>query len=106
MTDLPSDPPRKEADLARLIRARGVARGHAPPAIAKQIHEQCAPIFGTSQVKSHRLAHGIALSDVVAQVRALYELEGKPLPKLGETLLSAYESGYKRPGPEYLHYLC
>jgi tetratricopeptide (TPR) repeat protein len=106
MTDLPKEPPRKEADLARLIRARGVARGHAPPAIAKQIHEQCAPIFGTSQVKSHRLAHGIALSDVVAQVRALYELEGKPLPKLGETLLSAYESGYKRPGPEYLHYLC
>jgi tetratricopeptide (TPR) repeat protein len=106
MTNPPKEPPRKEADLARLIRARGVARGHAPPAIAKQIHEQCAPIFGTSQVKSHRLAHGIALSDVVAQVRALYELEGKPLPKLGETLLSAYESGYKRPGPEYLHYLC
>jgi tetratricopeptide (TPR) repeat protein len=49
---------------------------------------------------------GVALSDVVAQVRALYRIEGKPIPKLGETLLSAYESGYKRPGPEYLHYLC
>jgi tetratricopeptide (TPR) repeat protein len=48
----------------------------------------------------------VALSDVVAQVRALYEIEGRPTPKLGETLLSAYESGYKRPGPEYLHYLC
>lgn len=111
MTELPKDPPkrepyRKEADLARLIRARGVARGNAPSAIARQIFEQCAPIFGTSQVKAQRLAHGVALSDVVAQVRALYELEGKPLPKLGETLLSAYESGYKRPGPEYLHYLC
>ncbi|WP_344834983.1 XRE family transcriptional regulator [Actinocorallia longicatena] len=39
-------------------------------------------------------------------MRALYEVDGKPAPKIGETLLSAYESGYKRPGPEYLHYLC
>jgi hypothetical protein len=100
------DPPRKEADMARRIRARGLALGHAPPQIAREIHDQCGPIFGTSQIKAQRLAHGIALSDVVAQVRALYELEGKALPKLGETLLSAYESGYKRPGPEYLHYLC
>jgi tetratricopeptide (TPR) repeat protein len=57
-------------------------------------------------VKSQRLALGVALSDVVAQVKALYEVEGKPRPKFSETLLSAYESGYKRPGPEYLHYLC
>jgi hypothetical protein len=99
-------PPTKEADLARRIRARGLAFGHAPPQIAREIHDQCAPIFGTSQVKAQRLSHGIALSDVVAQVRALYDMEGKPLPKLGETLLSAYESGFKRPGPAYLHYLC
>ncbi|HEY7484650.1 MAG TPA: XRE family transcriptional regulator [Streptosporangiaceae bacterium] len=57
-------------------------------------------------MKSQRLALGVALSDVVAQVKALYEVDGKPRPKLSETLLSAYESGYKRPGPEYLHYLC
>ncbi|RAY11938.1 XRE family transcriptional regulator [Actinomadura craniellae] len=75
-------------------------------AIATEIHDQCAPLFGTSRVRAHRLARGIALSDVVAQVRALYEAEGKPPPKLGETLLSAYESGHKRPGSEYLHYLC
>jgi tetratricopeptide (TPR) repeat protein len=107
VTDHPQHaPPRKEADLARRIRARGLALGHAPPQIAKEIHDQCAPIFGTSPIKAQRLAQGIALSDVVAQVRALYELDGKPLPKLGETLLSAYESGYKRPGPAYLHYLC
>jgi tetratricopeptide (TPR) repeat protein len=107
VTDPPQHaPPRKEADLARRIRARGLALGHAPPQIAKEIHDQCAPIFGTSPIKAQRLAQGIALSDVVAQVRALYELDGKPLPKLGETLLSAYESGYKRPGPAYLHYLC
>ncbi len=108
MADSPlqQPPPRKEADLARRIRAMGLALGHAPPRIAQAIHEECAPVFGTSQVKSHRFAQGVALSDIVAQVKALYEVEGKPLPKLGETLLSAYESGYKRPGPAYLHYLC
>ncbi|MBW8484195.1 XRE family transcriptional regulator [Actinomadura sp. PM05-2] len=63
-------------------------------------------MFGTSAVKAHRLSHGVALSDIVAQVQALFEVDGKPRPKIGETLLSAYESGYKRPGPEYLHYLC
>jgi tetratricopeptide (TPR) repeat protein len=107
MTDAPeAEPPRKEADMARRIRARGLAFGHLPRQIAKDIYDQCAPIHGTTRIKSHRLAHGIALSDVVAQVRALYELDGKPRPKLGETLLSAYESGFKRPGPVYLHDLC
>ncbi|RKS77212.1 hypothetical protein BZB76_2590 [Actinomadura pelletieri DSM 43383] len=101
-----SDPPRKETDVARRIRAAGLARGRAPVEIAQEIHEQCGPLFGTSRIKAHRLAHGVALSDIVAQVRALYEVDGKPPPRLGETLLSAYESGYKRPGPEYLHYLC
>ncbi|GAA1547527.1 hypothetical protein GCM10009678_32640 [Actinomadura kijaniata] len=101
-----SDPPRKETDIARRIRAYGLARGRSPVEIAHEIHDQCGPLFGTSMVKAHRLAHGVALSDIVAQVRALFEVDGKPAPKLGETLLSAYESGYKRPGPEYLHYLC
>ncbi|MGI5164344.1 XRE family transcriptional regulator [Spirillospora sp. CA-253888] len=101
-----SDPPRKETDIARRIRARGLARGRCPAEIASEIHDQCGPLFGTSRVKAHRLSHGVALSDIVAQVRALFEVDGKPAPKLGETLLSAYESGYKRPGPEYLHYLC
>ncbi|GGL06419.1 hypothetical protein Sme01_66660 [Sphaerisporangium melleum] len=36
----------------------------------------------------------------------MFERDGKPMPGIGETLLSAYESGLKRPGPEYLHYLC
>jgi tetratricopeptide (TPR) repeat protein len=98
--------PRKETDIARRIRAHGLARGHAAAKIAVEIHDQCGPLFGTSKVKSQRLARGIALSDVIAQVRALYEVDGKPPPKLGETLLSAYESGYKKPGPAYLHYLC
>ncbi|WP_262403362.1 XRE family transcriptional regulator [Actinomadura sp. CNU-125] len=101
-----SEPPRKETDVARRIRAHGLARGRGAAQIAREIHEQCAPLFGTSRIKAHRLAHGVALSDIVAQVKALYEIDGKPLPRLGETLLSAYESGYKRPGPEYLHYLC
>jgi len=101
-----TDPPRKETDIARRIRAHGLARGRCPAEIAAEIHDQCGPLFGTSRVKAHRLSHGVALSDIVAQVRALYEVDGKPTPRLGETLLSAYESGYKRPGPEYLHYLC
>ncbi|MEV5574022.1 XRE family transcriptional regulator [Spirillospora sp. NPDC052269] len=101
-----SDPPKKETDIARRIRARGLARGRAPAQIAVDIHDQCGPLFGITPIKAHRLAHGVALSDIVAQVRALFEIDGKPEPKLGDTLLSAYESGYKRPGPEYLHYLC
>lgn len=101
-----SDPPPKETETARRIRARGLARARCAVEIAREIHDQCGPLFGTSKVKAHRLSHGVALSDIVAQVRALYEVDGKPPPRLGETLLSAYESGYKRPGPEYLHYLC
>ncbi|MDX6742895.1 XRE family transcriptional regulator [Actinocorallia sp. A-T 12471] len=101
-----AEPPRKEADRARWIRAQGLARGLSIAQIAAEIAEQCGPLFSTSRIKSHRLAGGVALSDVVAQMRALYELDGKPPPKIGETLLSAYESGYKRPGPEYLHYIC
>ncbi|MBA9004091.1 XRE family transcriptional regulator [Thermomonospora cellulosilytica] len=95
-----------ETDIARRVRAHGLARGRTPAQIAADIHEQCGPLFGTTRIKARRLALGVALSDIVAQVRALYELEGKPPPKLGETLLSAYESGHKRPGPAYLHYLC
>ncbi|HEV7933564.1 MAG TPA: helix-turn-helix transcriptional regulator [Actinomadura sp.] len=83
-----------------------MAHGRTSVQIAGDIHDECGPLFGTSRVKAHRLALGVALSDVVAQIRAFYELEGRPTPKIGETLLSAYESGYKRPGPEYLHYLC
>jgi tetratricopeptide (TPR) repeat protein len=98
--------PRKETDIARKIRAHGLARGRVSAQIANEIHDQCGPMFGTSRIKAHRLALGIALSDVVAQVKALYEVEGRPPPKLSETLLSAYESGYKKPGPAYLHYLC
>ncbi|MDP9850105.1 tetratricopeptide (TPR) repeat protein [Streptosporangium lutulentum] len=43
---------------------------------------------------------------MIEQIRALFERDGKSAPGIGETLLSAYESGLKRPGPEYLHYLC
>ena len=96
----------KETELARRTRARGLAVGRSTPLIAEEVFEECAPHFGTTRIKSHRLAHGIALADVVEQVRALFERDGKPVPGIGETLLSAYESGLKRPGPEYLHYLC
>ncbi|GAA3441266.1 XRE family transcriptional regulator [Planomonospora venezuelensis] len=96
----------RETELARRIRARGLAAGRTSAQIAEEIHEKCGPQFGTTRIKGHRLAHGIALADVIEQVRALFERDAKPAPGIGETLLSAYESGLKRPGPEYLHYLC
>ncbi|MQA83658.1 MAG: XRE family transcriptional regulator [Streptosporangiales bacterium] len=94
-----------ELEVVRLIRARGLARCDQPADIARAIHERCRADFGTSRIRAYRLAYGVALADVVEHIRALYEREGKPLPKLGDTLLSAYESGHKKPGPEYLHYL-
>ncbi|WP_327090452.1 XRE family transcriptional regulator [Nonomuraea sp. NBC_01738] len=92
--------------MARRTRAKGLAAGRTAAQIAEEIHEACGPQFGTTKIKSHRLSYGIALADVIEQVRALFERDEKPPPGIGETLLSAYESGLKRPGPEYLHYLC
>ena len=97
---------RQEVAVAREIRARGVVAGHPPARITADIHDECAAVFGTTWIRAHRLALGIALGDVVAQVKAWYAREGRPEPRFSETLLSAYESGQKRPGPEYLHYLC
>ena len=95
----------QEIFLARQIRARGLVTGLQPGQIARKIHEECGPA-GTSWIRARRLALGISLADVVAQVRAWYVSEGRAEPRFSETLLSAYESGNKRPGPEYLHYLC
>ncbi len=92
--------------MARAIRAHCLASGQSPAEIALIIHSQCCPAFGTTLVRAHRLALGIALADVVAQVRARYVSEGRTPPRFSETLLSSYEGGQKRPGPEYLHYLC
>jgi hypothetical protein len=97
---------RNEVGLAREIRAREIVAGHDPPAIAAIIRRECMPSYGTTWIRAYRLALGIALADVVAQVRARYMAEGRQAPRFSETLLSAYESGQKRPGPEYLHYLC
>jgi transcriptional regulator with XRE-family HTH domain/tetratricopeptide (TPR) repeat protein len=93
---------RQEVAAARLIRARELVAGSSPGQIAAVIASQC----GSSRIRAYRLALGIALADVVAQVRARFEADGRPVPRFSETLLSAYESGQKRPGPEYLHYLC
>jgi tetratricopeptide (TPR) repeat protein len=92
--------------MARAIRAHCLACGQSAADIALMIHSQCGPAFGTRLVRAHRLALGIALADVVAQVRARYVNEGRTAPRFSETLLSSYEGGQKRPGPEYLHYLC
>jgi len=97
---------RQEISMARAIRAHCLACGHSAPEIALMIHSQCGPAFGTRLIRAQRLALGIALADVVAQVRARYVNEGRTAPRFSETLLSSYEGGQKRPGPEYLHYLC
>jgi tetratricopeptide (TPR) repeat protein len=97
---------RQELTLARQVRAREMVAGAPPDEIAAQIHAECGPAFGTTLIRAYRLALGITLGDVVAQVRAWYQAEGRRTPRFSETLLSAYESGQKRPGPEYLHYLC
>ncbi|SDK91322.1 helix-turn-helix transcriptional regulator [Nonomuraea jiangxiensis] len=96
----------RETEIARRIRAKALAAGRTSAQIADEIHETCASQFNTTRIKAHRLAFGIALADVIEQIRALFERDSKPMPGIGETLLSAYESGLKRPGPEYLHYLC
>lgn len=97
---------RQEISMARAIRAQCLASGRDTGGIARIIHQQCGPAYGTTLVRAHRLALGIALADVVAQVRARYVSEGRTPRRFSETLLSSYESGQKRPGPEYLHYLC
>jgi transcriptional regulator with XRE-family HTH domain len=98
----PEAPALPKIERARLIRARELVAGAPTGQIAGTIAEQCE----ISRIRAYRLALGIALADVVAQVRARYAADGRTVPRFSETLLSAYESGQKRPGPEYLHYLC
>jgi hypothetical protein len=95
-------PERQKVADARLIRARELVARAPTAQIASTIARQC----GISMIRAYRLALGIALADVVAQVRARYAADGRKVPRFSETLLSAYEGGQKRPGPEYLHYLC
>src|SRR6516164_4448997 len=97
---------RPEIVVARETRAAGLVGGLNTAQIAAEIHDRCCSIAGTSRIRAYRLALGVSLADVVAQIRAWYANEGRPAPRFSETLLSAYESGQKRPGPEYLHYLC
>lgn len=103
---IPDGETRQEISVARTIRAQHLVLGCTPAEIAAVIHDQCEPVFGTTWIRAYRLARGIALADVVAQIRARYAAEGRTPPRFSETLLSAYESAHKRPGPEYLHYLC
>src|SRR5579875_4098740 len=100
------DGPVSESALARKLRARGMVCGQSPAQVASVIKDVCGTRFGTTWIRAYRLALGITLADVVEQVRAWYEAQGREQPRFSETLLSAYESGQKRPGPGYLHYLC
>lgn len=88
--------------VARQVRARGLAAGQRSPEIAAAIVSAC----GITKIRAYRLALGVSLADVVAQVHARFEADGREPPRFSETLLSAYESGQKRPGTDYLHYVC
>jgi len=92
----------RDLAVARQVRARELVAGTPPDGIAARIRSEC----GTTMIRAYRLALGIAPADVVAQVKAWCQAEGRTAPRFSETLLSAYENGQKRPGPEYLHYLC
>ena len=56
--------------MARAIRAHCLASGQSSADIALIIYGQCGPAFGTTLVRAHRLAQGIALADVVFPVAA------------------------------------
>src|ERR1039458_4573854 len=51
---------RQEISMARAIRAYCLASGQCPSEIALIIHSQCAPAFGTTLVRDHRLPPGAA----------------------------------------------
>ena len=71
VADLPAvGDQRGELVLAREIRAREMVAGRTPAQIAAVIRAECLPGFCTTWIRAHRLALGIALADVVAQVRA------------------------------------
>ena len=69
VADLPAvGDQRGELVLAREIRAREMVAGRTPAQIAAVIRAECLPGFCTTWIRAHRLALGIALADVVAQV--------------------------------------
>src|SRR5690606_30852183 len=68
--------------------------------------EACGAQFGTTKIKSHRLAHRIALADVIEQARPRCDRDEEAAPRIGAPLHSVYERVPTRAGPEYLHYLC
>lgn len=96
----------EEKDVARRLRATGVTAGLEHGEIAQSIHDRCNPAHATSRLKAQRLARGVSLDDIVEQVRAHFEADGREPRGLTTSLLSCYESGRKVPGTEYLHYLC
>ena len=71
---------RQEFVVARETRAAGLVGGLNTAQIAAEIHDRCAPLAGTSRIRAYRLALGVSLADVVAQIRAWYASEGRPAP--------------------------
>jgi predicted amidohydrolase len=68
---------RRELALARQVRARELVIGTSPDGIAARIRSECEPAYGTTMIRSYRLALGITLADVVAQVSSAADLAGR-----------------------------
>ena len=66
---------RQEIVTAGEIRAMGTVAGLSTAQIADEIHDRCGPLAGTSRIRAYRLALGVSLADLVAQVRAWYASE-------------------------------
>ena len=77
-------PAESEPVVARRLRARGLVNGQTPAQIAAVIRDECGRDFGTTWIRARRLALGITLADVVEQVRAWYEAEGRDQPRFSE----------------------
>src|SRR5215467_12693901 len=59
---------RQEIGVARETRAAGLVGGLTTAEIAVEIHDRCGPTAGTSRIRAYRLALGVSLADVVAQI--------------------------------------
>ena len=91
--------PRGELALAREIRAREMVAGRSPAQIAAIIRAECGPGFCTTWIRAYRLALGIALADVVAQVRAWYAAEGRKARGSARRCCPRTRAGRNVPGP-------
>ena len=87
---------------ARSVRRQGLAEGWPEQQIVQAIHEQC----GVSLLRAHRLARGLTLEDVVAELRSIHATVWGKEPALSHQRVSQWENGADAPTARYLDTLC